>query len=78
MRRMDPTQYFEETKEGPELKVHDLAEVLTTLQSLRCKIFCQIFPLAKPSNEKLFIKALTSSIQATRHNLQTLKTDPVS
>lgn len=59
MRRMDLTQYFEETEEGPGLKVHDLAEVLTTLQTLRC----QIFLLANPSNEKLFIRALTSSIQ---------------
>lgn len=36
---MDLTQYFEETKEDPGLKVHDLAEVLTTLETLIRKIF---------------------------------------
>lgn len=65
----DLAQRFEGMEEGSGLKVHYLAEVLTTLQTPRCEIFFQIFLLANPSNEKLFIRALTSSIQAAWRNL---------
>lgn len=46
------------------MKVHDLAEVLTALQTHRCENFFPIFLLANPSNEKFFIRTLTPSIQA--------------